>query len=147
MPAGYSSHHFNMQNANMKPNYFHSGRGKLQSVAVDGQANIPWDVQHPASPHSCLLRVQPQVGKLPLGPSIYGGFVRQIFWDFGRPLSPCTHFGLIHSTKFVYVLNEQRGLLTPPLTPHCGRFIDGPVRKEQDAKLLISRKVGYSRKV
>ena len=71
MPAGYSSHHFNMQNANMKPNYFHSGRGKLQSVAVDGQANIPWDVQHPASPHSCLLRVQPQVRAIPLGPPIY----------------------------------------------------------------------------
>ena len=72
MPAGYSTpHHLNLQNANVKLNYFHSGRGKLQSVAVDGQANIPWDVQHPASPHSCLLRVQPQVRAIPLGPPIY----------------------------------------------------------------------------
>ena len=72
MPAGYSTpHHLNLQNANVKPNYFHSGRGKLQSVAVDGQANIPWYVQHPASPHSCLLRVQPQVRAIPLGPPIY----------------------------------------------------------------------------
>ena len=48
----------------------------------------------------------------------YMGASTQNFWDFGRPPSPCTHFGLIHSTKFVYILNEQRGLLTSPLTPH-----------------------------
>ena len=98
-------------------------------MAVDGQANIPWDVQHPASPHSCLLRVQPQVRAIPLGPPIYEIRIWVLFrliWSLrystgrGRPQMARTWFGEIGPCCCLPPLLNLPAAFSQPRANHKG---------------------------